>query len=32
MKKAIEYIKKIEANMSGNEELTPLKMSIDILK
>jgi hypothetical protein len=32
MEKAIQYIKTIEANMGGNEELTPLKAAVEILK
>jgi len=32
MEKALKYIKTIEANMGGNEELTPLKAAVDILR
>jgi len=32
MEKAQAYIDGMSANMDGNEELTPLKKSIDILK
>jgi len=30
--RAIKYIEKIEANMGGNEELTPLRNAVEILK
>jgi uncharacterized protein with von Willebrand factor type A (vWA) domain len=32
MEKAIKYIEPIQADMGGNEELTPLKAAIEILK